>query len=137
MTAQPDLKALEQRLVEAMRRWEDDLCAALVERHGEERAGKLFARLRARLPRRLPAQDVHRCAKRHRHRDDRSPGAQPDLGMNLYAPQAEPGILRFKIYRRGGACRSPTACRCSSAWACACSSSTLTRSSRPHVPRCG
>jgi len=26
---------------------------------------------------------------------------QPDLGMNLYAPQAEPDILRFKIYRRG------------------------------------
>jgi len=42
MTAQPDLKALEQRLVEAMRRWEDDLHAALVERHGEERAAKLF-----------------------------------------------------------------------------------------------
>src|SRR6267142_169844 len=42
MAAQPDLKALERRLVEAMRRWEDDLHAALVERHGEERAGKLF-----------------------------------------------------------------------------------------------
>src|SRR2546422_11351822 len=27
---------------------------------------------------------------------------QPDLGMNLYAPRAEPGILHFKIYRRGG-----------------------------------
>src|SRR5205823_6852734 len=26
---------------------------------------------------------------------------QPDLGMNLYAPQSEPGILHFKIYRRG------------------------------------
>src|SRR5207247_11402690 len=26
---------------------------------------------------------------------------QPDLGMNLHAPQSEPGILHFKIYRRG------------------------------------
>src|SRR2546426_1532709 len=26
---------------------------------------------------------------------------QPDLGMNLYAPQSGPGILHFKIYRRG------------------------------------
>src|SRR5207302_9749245 len=26
---------------------------------------------------------------------------QPDLGMNLYAPQAEPEILHFKLYRRG------------------------------------
>src|SRR5947208_8627071 len=42
MVAQPDLKALERRLVEAMRRWEDDLHAALLERHGEERANQLY-----------------------------------------------------------------------------------------------
>src|SRR5438128_604788 len=42
MAAQPDRKALEARLVQAMRRWEDDLYAALVERHGEERANQLW-----------------------------------------------------------------------------------------------
>jgi len=101
MTAQPDLKGLEQRLVEAMRRWEDDLCAALIERHGEERAGKLF---RA-YERAFPAGYREEYTVREAVTDIEMIEAlapQPDLGMNLYAPQAEPGILRFKIYRRGG-----------------------------------
>src|SRR5882672_8798902 len=101
MTAQPDLKGLEQRLVEAMRRWEDDLCAALVERHGEERAGKLF---RA-YERAFPAGYREEYTVREAVTDIEMIEAlapQPDLGMNLYAPQAEPDILRFKIYRRGG-----------------------------------
>src|SRR6266852_4737802 len=100
MAAQPDLKALEQRLVEAMRRWEDDLHAALVERHGEERAGKLF---RA-YERAFPAGYREEYTVREAVTDIEMIEAlapQPDLGMNLYAPQAEPGILRFKIYRRG------------------------------------
>src|SRR5438309_10062059 len=100
MTAQPDLKALEQRLVEAMRRWEDDLHAAPVERHGEERAAKLFrsyerafpAGYREEYPVKSAVTDIEMIE---------SLAPQPDLGMNLYAPQAEPGILRFKIYRRG------------------------------------
>src|SRR5467141_4023698 len=101
MTAQPDLKALEQRLVEAMRRWEDDLHAALVERHGEERAAKLFrvyerafpAGYREEYPVASAVTDIEMIE---------ALAPQPDLGMNLYAPQAEPDILRFKIYRRGG-----------------------------------
>src|SRR5437870_78825 len=100
MTAQPDLKALEQRLVEAMRRWEDDLHAALVERHGEERAASLFrvyghavpAGYRDEYPVESAATDIEMIE---------SLAPQPDLGMNLYAPQAEPGILHFTIYRRG------------------------------------
>src|SRR5229473_1855038 len=100
MTAQPDLKALEQRLVEAMRRWEDDLHAALVERHGEERAGKLF-RVYERA---FPAGYREEYTVREAVTDIEMIEAlapRPDLGMNLYAPQAEPGILHFKIYRRG------------------------------------
>src|SRR5439155_1560835 len=100
MTAQPDLKALEQRLVEAMRRWEDDLHAALVERHGEERAASLFrvyghafpAGYRDEYPVESAVTDIEMIE---------SLAPQPDLGMNLYAPQSEPGILHFKIYRRG------------------------------------
>src|SRR5438445_2426353 len=100
MTAQPELKGLEQRLVEAMRRWEDDLRAALVQRHGEERAGKLFrayerafpAGYRDEYPVESAVTDIEMIE---------SLAPQPDLGMNLYAPQAEPGILHFKIYRRG------------------------------------
>src|SRR6266513_1205672 len=100
MTAQPDPKELERRLIEAMRRWEDDLHDALVERHGEERAAKLFrvyerafpAGYREEYPVKSAVTDIEMIE---------SLAPQPDLGMNLYAPQAEPGILRFKIYRRG------------------------------------
>src|SRR3989441_564593 len=123
MTAQPDLKALEQRLVEAMRRWEDDLHAALVERHGEERAASLFrvyghafpAGYRDEKERAASLFRVYGHAFPAGYRDEYTVrdavtdiemieglAPQPDLGMNLYASQAEPGILHFKIYRRGG-----------------------------------
>src|SRR5205814_78174 len=100
--AQPDLKALERRLVEATRRWEDDLYAALVERHGEERARPLFASYerafpagyREEYPVRNAVTDIETIESLH---------AERDFGMNLYASgEAEPGMLRFKIYRRGG-----------------------------------
>jgi glutamate dehydrogenase len=100
MTAQPDLKGLEQRLVEAMRRWEDDLHAALVERHGEERAAKLFRGYERAFPAGYREEYTVRDAVTDIEMIE-ALAPQPDLGMNLYAPQAEPGILRFKIYRRG------------------------------------
>src|SRR6202007_791732 len=89
MTAQPDLKALEQRLVEATRRWEDGLHAALVERHGEERAAKLFR--------------VYEHAFPAGYREEYPVGsAVTDIEMiESLAPQPAPGILHFKIYRRG------------------------------------
>src|SRR5438309_4379529 len=50
MAARPDLKELERRLVQAMRGWEDDLFAALVERHGEERANLLWRKYQHAFP---------------------------------------------------------------------------------------
>src|SRR6267378_387038 len=50
MAACPDLKELERRLVQAMRGWEDDLYAALVERYGEERANLLWKRYQHAFP---------------------------------------------------------------------------------------
>jgi glutamate dehydrogenase len=101
MSARPDLKALERRLVQAMRRWEDDLQAALLERHGEERANQLF---RA-YGRAFPASYREEYTVREAVGDIEMIEAhapQPDLSMNLHAPEnAEPRTLRFKIYRRG------------------------------------
>jgi glutamate dehydrogenase len=101
MAAQPDLKALERRLVEAMRGWEDDLYAALLERHGEERANQLF-RVYGKA---FPASYRDEYAVREAVRDITMIEAldpKIDLGMNLHAPDAaEPAALRFKIYRRG------------------------------------
>jgi glutamate dehydrogenase len=101
MAAQPDLKALERRLVEAMRRWEDDLHAALVERHAEERANQLFRVYGAAFPASYREEYAVEEAL-----DDidmiEAHAPQPDLSMNLRAPHnGEPGTLRFKIYRRG------------------------------------
>ncbi|HXM82060.1 MAG TPA: NAD-glutamate dehydrogenase [Burkholderiales bacterium] len=100
MVAQPDLKALERRLVEAMRRWEDDLHAALLERHGEERANSLYRAYEHAFPAGYREEYTVRSAVIDIEMIESL--AAGGLGMNLYVPPgAEPGMLRFKIYRRG------------------------------------
>jgi len=101
MLRAPDASALEKRLVDAMRRWEDDLHAALVERHGEERANQLFAVYANAFPasyrEEYAVQDAVGDIDNIEKLDPKT-----DLGMNLHASgRAEPGTLRFKIYRRG------------------------------------
>jgi glutamate dehydrogenase len=101
MLRTPDVKALEKRLADAMRRWEDDLHAALVERHGEERANQLYAVYASAFPasyrEEYAVQDALADIDMIEKLDPKT-----DLGMNLHAAaRAEPGTLRFKIYRRG------------------------------------
>jgi glutamate dehydrogenase len=101
MAARPDLKALEQRLVEAMRRWEDDLYAALLERHGEERANELWRRYAAAFPASYREEYTVRDAVTDIQMIESFDPAT-DLGMNLHVREgAKPGRLNFKIYRRG------------------------------------
>lgn len=101
MAATPDLKALEGRLVEAMRRWEDDLHAALLERHGEARANELF-RIYGQS---FPASYREEYSVREALTDiEMLEALDPatDLGMNLHLrSRGRPGMLNFKIYRRG------------------------------------
>jgi glutamate dehydrogenase len=103
MAGTPDLKALERRLVEAMRRWEDDLYATLLERHGEARANELF-RIYANA---FPASYREEYAVEEALADIEMLEAfdpATDLGMNLHLRlRAKPGRLNFKIYRRGTA----------------------------------
>jgi glutamate dehydrogenase len=101
MAGTPDLKALEKRLVAAMRGWEDELYAALLQRHGEEHANRLFRIYANAFPasyrEEYAVQDAVSDIEMIEALDPRT-----DLGMNLHASQrAEPGTLRFKIYRRG------------------------------------
>ncbi|MDQ5849199.1 MAG: NAD-glutamate dehydrogenase, partial [Pseudomonadota bacterium] len=101
MVARPDLKALERRLVEAMRRWEDDLYAALLERHGEERANQLYRVYEHAFPASYREEYTVREAVTDIEMIEQH-APQPDLSMNLHASDAaETGTLRFKIYRRG------------------------------------
>jgi glutamate dehydrogenase len=96
-----DVGALERRLDEAARRWDDDLKAALIERLGEARANPLFAQFdhafpagyREDVPARNAVADVEMAARTL---------AEGSLGLQLYRPlEAAPGTLRFKLFRRG------------------------------------
>src|SRR4029078_12106888 len=82
LAARPDLKALEQRLVQAMRRWEDELHDALVQRHGEESGKRLFARYERAFPAgyrdEFSVQDALADVEKIE-----SLNPQSDLGMNL------------------------------------------------------
>ncbi len=96
-----DVRELEERLVAAARRWEDDLREALVAAVGEARGNELYRMCGAAFP--------------AAYREDTPPrNAVPDcemlatvaagsgLGMSLYRPlEAPPGTLRFKLFHRG------------------------------------
>jgi glutamate dehydrogenase len=101
MAGTPDVKALEQRLVAAMRRWEDDLYAALLELHGEERANQLWRIYASAFPASYREEyTVHGAVVDIEMIEALDP--KTDLGMNLHvSATAEPGTVRFKIYRRG------------------------------------
>ena len=102
MAATPDLKELERGLVQAMRGWEDDLFAALVERDGEERANLLWKKYQHAFPAGYREEFGAREALLDIEKIE-ALDPQRDFGMNLRAGGAdEPGMLRFKIYRRGG-----------------------------------
>ena len=94
-----DSRELEQRLIRASRRWEDELQQALVEQFGEERGLALLRRYGSGFP--------------AGYREDYSPRmavfdieqmealADADgLGLNLYVPlEAPAGRLNLRLYR--------------------------------------
>ena len=94
-----DVRTLEQRLVAAARRWEDDLEEALVERDGDARAHELFAQYgagfpagyREEVPARVAVGDVESMA---------GLAAPGDIALKLYRPlEAPTRALRFKLFR--------------------------------------
>ncbi len=96
-----NVRELEARLAQVVRRWQDELKQALIEHCGEERGNQLFRRYGTSFP--------------AGYRDDYAPqsavhdvemmdalGAGGGVGMNLYVPaEAAPGTLRFKIFHAG------------------------------------
>jgi len=99
---QADVRELEERLVAAARRWEDDLREALVAAAGEARGNELYRRFggafpaayREDVPARNAVPDCEMLAK---------VAAGAGLALNLYKPlEAPPGTLRFKLFHRGG-----------------------------------
>ncbi len=97
----PDIdgQALEARVAEAARSWNDRLQEALVETHGEDRGLALYRRWGNSFP--LSFREV--TAPRGTLLDiDRIEAAAGGLGLHLYRPvEAPEDELRFKIYRTG------------------------------------
>ncbi len=92
-----DVREIEQRLVRAARRWEDELRQALLERCGEERGNSLYSRYSACFPAGYREDYAARAAVGDIELMEQLSG--PDrLAMSLYVPlEAPPGSLRFKI----------------------------------------
>lgn len=96
-----EVRELEQRLVAAARRWDDDLKSALIEATGEARGNELMRQLGGAFPAGYREEFAARAAVHDIELIERLSDAQP-IGMNLYRPlEAAPGTLRFKVLRRG------------------------------------
>jgi glutamate dehydrogenase len=97
-----DLRELEARLAAAARRWDDDLREALIDARGEARGNELFRRFGGALPAGYREEFGARVAVPDIEMMATLSAAEP-LGMSLYRPlEAEPGMLRFKLFHLGG-----------------------------------
>ena len=97
-----DLRELEARLAAAARRWDDDLREALIDARGEARGNELFQRFGGALPAGYREEFGARVAVPDIEMMATLSAAEP-LGMSLYRPlEAEPGMLRFKLFYLGG-----------------------------------
>ncbi len=94
----PPTHEVEERLIEAVRAWEDRLTEALIEQHGEAQGTALARRYREAFPAGYPSQYNEQLAVLDIGRMEE---ALPDgsMAMNLYRPpDAGQHELNFKIY---------------------------------------
>ena len=98
---QVDVRDLEARIVQATRRWQDDLADALIGMHGEEQGNRLLRRYGTSFPGSFVEDYPARTAVRDIELIERVQDGAP-LAMNLYRPiEAGAATLRFKVYRAG------------------------------------
>ncbi len=100
VTPHPEVSLLEQKIVDAVVSWSDELTALLVQQHGEEKGARLARRFCPAFP--------------EAYKEDTSPwvagfdvdnAAAVDRGeslrMSLYRPRkVRGGLIRFKLFRR-------------------------------------
>jgi glutamate dehydrogenase len=95
-----DKDALEQTLIRALRRWEDELEMALLEQEGEERGLSLMRAYGRAFPSAYRETYSARVAVCDMARME-SLASPDDLAMSLYIPlEAPEGRLHFKLYRK-------------------------------------
>jgi glutamate dehydrogenase len=98
-----DVRELEARIVQATRRWQDELAEALAESMGEERGNRLLARWGRSFPAGFredyAARDIELMESVQGDSDSKDAAS---LALNLYRPlEASPTALRLKVYRAG------------------------------------
>ena len=94
-----DTRELEQRLIRASRRWEDELQQALVEQCGEERGLALMRRYGSGFPAGYREDYSPRMAVFDIEQMEALADAEA-LGLNLYVPlEAPAGRLNLRLYR--------------------------------------
>jgi len=97
-----DTRELEARIVQATRRWQDDLSQALHENRGEELGNRLLRRYGDSFPAGYREDYAARTAVRDIELMEHARQHPGGLAMNLYRPiEAAPGAFRFKVYRAG------------------------------------
>ncbi|MBS0289484.1 MAG: NAD-glutamate dehydrogenase [Proteobacteria bacterium] len=93
-----DVNALQEKLMQVGRTWEDNFKAALVEHFGEEEGNRLFHIYRGAFPVGYRSEFNVRTAVYDVQHIERLSAKDP-LEMSFYRPLDEPeGILRFKLY---------------------------------------
>ena len=97
-----DVAEIEARLVRATRAWSDDLRAALIEVHGEDRGSKIHRRYERAFPPAYRDDWVARSAVADIARIEDLSGAEEPI-MSLYRPlEAPEGMVRCKLFSAGG-----------------------------------
>ncbi|MEE8495255.1 MAG: NAD-glutamate dehydrogenase domain-containing protein, partial [Xanthomonadales bacterium] len=96
----PDVTALEQKIIEAVRSWTDELTETLIHKHGEEQGLAYAARFRKAFPAAYK-EDVSPWVAAFDVENAAAIDDGEDLRMSLYRPRKRHnGIIRFKLFRK-------------------------------------
>jgi glutamate dehydrogenase len=96
-----DVSSLEQKIVEAVRSWTDELQAILIEKLGEEIGLQLSARFGPAFPEAYK-EDVSPWVAAFDVENAAAVDLGADMRMSLYRPRKpRGGIIRFKLFRKG------------------------------------
>ena len=97
----PDLHEVEERIVQAVRSWEDDFVVAVIERFAVDRAGRLTAAYRDAFPEGYKEDFSPRVASADVQEIEELTG-DVDISLILYSPTGlESGHRRVKVFRAG------------------------------------
>ncbi|HET6565110.1 MAG TPA: NAD-glutamate dehydrogenase [Xanthomonadales bacterium] len=100
VTPHPEVPLLEQKIVDAVHSWTDELTTILVQQHGEEKGLRLAKRFCPAFPEAYK-EDVSPWVAGFDVENAAAVDRGEDLRMSLYRPRkVRGGMIRFKLFRR-------------------------------------